>query len=653
MSWPTLPVEYETLTVAQLRDECQVRSLATKGLKQDLIDRLRQWDADTAKEAEQHSRHEQAAAEAAAAEGVSPTATNLVQLHAAQDLYAQLQSMEVGLWARAWWRAWGPASMRCLGAVRRLLHRHPAAVVLTLAHPPPRALPQVTALREQLAARGEKTQGTKQILVAKLSKVGGAGLGWAAGRRKVLPLVASIGLLGWPAHPPMQRLTPAPPRFLPAPEQALERDVAHALGGKARLAQWAETAVGHMDEDKVEAELQARGAAYPQGSLDEARATLQAQMQLDWVTEALHGGLAERSAGAEASDSEGAANGAGGYDSSEDAAASAAAIAEERALLGGRLGDPTLALALLCGGHTALARNASLAAARLAAHCLQSDRHHGLRPAAQLEAGAGAERQGVAVAVVYEGPSGAALPLTWEQLHAASAAELDARLALGGAAADAAAAQQTAAAADVVLPLGLSPGSATLAAAAGAKAACAVSEASAALAADRHGFAARAAELGFAAVPATRLHLADFADAAGASQLSDLKAYRELQAWAERHLLPGAAPRLAVRAEVRWGLHSSLAARRAACSCWWGPALPCSAPTAALASPVDARRLPAACWAARWPAACPPRCRPRWRWRTSTACQSWWWRRWCRARCTSRAACCRGRGAPWRCRPQS
>ena len=139
-------MEWDTLTVAQLRDECQasvalppaglgarrrllararvalgpptcpaclasapaallmlctldrgpqVRNLATKGLKQDLIDRLRQWDADTAKEAEQHSLHEQAAAEAAAAEGVSPTATHVAQLHAAQDLYAQLQSMEV------------------------------------------------------------------------------------------------------------------------------------------------------------------------------------------------------------------------------------------------------------------------------------------------------------------------------------------------------------------------------------------------------------------------------------------------------------------------------------------------------------------------------------------------------------------------------
>ena len=139
-------MEWDTLTVAQLRDECQasvalppawlgarrrplartrvalrlptclaclpsapaallipctpnrepqVRNLATKGLKQDLIDRLRQWDADTAMEAEQHSLHEQAAAEAAAAEGVSPTATHVAQLLAAQELYAQLQSMEV------------------------------------------------------------------------------------------------------------------------------------------------------------------------------------------------------------------------------------------------------------------------------------------------------------------------------------------------------------------------------------------------------------------------------------------------------------------------------------------------------------------------------------------------------------------------------
>ena len=49
-----------------------------------------------------------------------------------------------------------------------------------------------------------------------------------------------------------------------------------------------------------------------------------------------------------------------------------------------------LSVALVCGGHTQLQRDASLAAARVAAHYLQSDRSHGLLPQQQLQEGAGA-----------------------------------------------------------------------------------------------------------------------------------------------------------------------------------------------------------------------------------------------------------------------
>ena len=69
---------------------------------------------------------------------------------------------------------------------------------------------QVGQLREELAARGLKTQGTKQILLAKLT-------------------------------------------------EALEKEVGRALGGERRLAQWAASAVGRMAEGEVLAELEARG----------------------------------------------------------------------------------------------------------------------------------------------------------------------------------------------------------------------------------------------------------------------------------------------------------------------------------------------------------------------------------------------------------
>ena len=160
---------------------------------------------------------------------------------------------------------------------------------------------------------------------------------------------------------------------------------------------------------------------------------------------------------------------------------------------------------------------------------------------------AGEGREGVAVQAFYAA-GGSHFALTWEQLHGATAGELDARLALQT---SSAADPQAVASADVLLPLGLSPACPAVVAAAGDKAAgSAGSEAAAALAADRLAFAGRAAELGFSAVPAMRLQLSELADAAGAQQLADLAAYAKLEAWAAEHQAPDGAPRLAVRAEV-------------------------------------------------------------------------------------------------------
>lgn len=482
------------------------------------------------------------------------------------------------------------------------------------------APPQVAQLREELAARGLKAQGTKQILLAKLT-------------------------------------------------EALEKEVAHALGGERRLAQWAASAVARLGEAEVAAQLEARGLTRYSGPAEAAQA-LQAVMIKEWVAEALHGGTAAGGHAGEAS-ADGAAAGAAAAAGSDweageagaDAGGAAAGYASgdaygsggedgsgaagERAFLSGRAGDPTLAVALLCGGHTRAQRDASLAAARLAAQFLQSDPWHGLVPQQQLQGAegarccwhasattpnslpccchpggppiaawlpaclpcttspfpiaaaflgvpccAGAERQGIAVAAYYA--SGELLhPLTWEQLHAASAAELDARLELTP---DAAAtpAAELAGAADAVLPLGLAPATAALAAAAAGKLGGSSGAAeAAAFAADRLAFTGRATQLGFSAMPCMRLALSEFDDAPEAQQLTDLAAYRRLEGWAVEHIPAGAAPRLAVRAEasgraVARGALACLCAAAAAVLLFhkWRAAVPHSLQPAAASAPV-------------------------------------------------------------------
>lgn len=437
----------------------------------------------------------------------------------------------------------------------------------------PAAVLQVAQLREELAVRGLKAQGTKQILLAKLT-------------------------------------------------EALERDVALALGGDRRLAQWAASAVGRLAEGEVAAQLQARGLTRFPGPTEASQA-LQAVMVKEWVAEALHGGASAAGGAADAA-ADGAAGAAGApgpeweasarYAGEADASAAAAGYASsdaygsgnedgsgaagaERAFLSGRAGDPTLSVALLCGGHTQAQRDASLSAACLAAQLLQSDPWHGLLPQQQLRdaAGAhgccpasatgaasrcclvlhgctsagsavwathmaaarlllyaGAERQGIALSAYYA--RGESLhPLTWEQLHAASAAELDARLELTP---DAAATSpaDVAGAADAVLPLGLAPVAVPLGAAAAGKLAGSSGAAEvAALAADRLAFGERAAQLGYAAAPCMRLALSELDDAPRVEQLTDLAAYRRLEAWAMEHIPEGAAPRLAIRAEASAG----------------------------------------------------------------------------------------------------
>lgn len=110
-------MDWGKLTVAELRAECAARRLASKGLKDELVERLRQWDAELAREAKAHASQEAAAAEAAAAEGVSPTATNNAQLHAAQQLYASMHRMEVsGRACRCVWPAADRCCRRCSAA---------------------------------------------------------------------------------------------------------------------------------------------------------------------------------------------------------------------------------------------------------------------------------------------------------------------------------------------------------------------------------------------------------------------------------------------------------------------------------------------------------------------------------------------------------
>ncbi|KAI7845525.1 hypothetical protein COHA_000948 [Chlorella ohadii] len=182
--------DYSRMTVVELRAKCVSRKLSQVGLKQQLIQRLREYDAKLVAEAEEHAHFEAAAAEAGAAEGVAPSATNNAALHALQELFANMKNMEVA------------------------------------------------ALREQLAQRHVNTQGTRQILHAKLT-------------------------------------------------EELKKDVARALGGERRLAQWAASAVARMEDAEVLHELEVRQVAQF-GSPEEARQVLQAQMQKDWVEEALH-----------------------------------------------------------------------------------------------------------------------------------------------------------------------------------------------------------------------------------------------------------------------------------------------------------------------------------------------------------------------------
>jgi hypothetical protein len=365
----------------------------------------------------------------------------------------------------------------------------------------------VGQLREEVQRRGLKIQGTRQVLLAKLS-------------------------------------------------EALEREAAAALGGEARLAQWAASAVGRMSPEEVGQQLAARGVRAEQYGAAEAGAVLQAAMLREWVLEALQGEAAaeqEGAAGGADLDALGEAAAAGPTDYPSDALAAPPGVdpSAPSPWSGGRPGDPALSVALLLGGHTLLQREEALAAARLAAHLLQSEPASGLVPSVQAAAAAGGERQGVAVAALYAAPAGPLLQLTWEQLHGASAAELDLRAALQGGDGDEAAAAELAGA-DVVVPLGLAPAApALLAPAAGAVVGAAADEAAAALAADRLAFAAAATQHGFATVPALRVQLADYWEGLeGAEALSQLPLFRRLEAFATQHLPEHASPRLAVRAEV-------------------------------------------------------------------------------------------------------
>ena len=97
-----------TTVAAAPADRCTVESmhpplppLTTTYPQEDLIQRLCQWDADVAREAAERVGSEAAAAEAGAVEGVAPSATNNSQLHAAQQLYSGMRSMEVHERARA------------------------------------------------------------------------------------------------------------------------------------------------------------------------------------------------------------------------------------------------------------------------------------------------------------------------------------------------------------------------------------------------------------------------------------------------------------------------------------------------------------------------------------------------------------------------
>lgn len=121
VTYPDPPegVDWGKLTVAELRAECAARRLASKGLKDELVQRLRQWDDELAREAKAHASQEAAAAEAAAAEGVSPTATNNAQLHAAQALYASMHRMEVR--RCCWGAAAGLLLLGCCCGVQGLL----------------------------------------------------------------------------------------------------------------------------------------------------------------------------------------------------------------------------------------------------------------------------------------------------------------------------------------------------------------------------------------------------------------------------------------------------------------------------------------------------------------------------------------------------
>ncbi len=119
-----------------------------------------------------------AAAEAGAVEGVAPSATNNAALHALQELFANMKNMEVG--SGGCFDLHGPAAPMCWRCdmqhrceLAHGVHAYAACGWLSPAPASPHllpCLPQVAALREQLAQRHVNTQGTRQILHAKLTE---------------------------------------------------------------------------------------------------------------------------------------------------------------------------------------------------------------------------------------------------------------------------------------------------------------------------------------------------------------------------------------------------------------------------------------------------------------------------------------------------
>ena len=119
MQWSSMPV-------GDLKRACKARGLSTKGLKDELVNRLREWEAGAAElpaSTEPLVAADAAATVAAAADEPLPAAVINAQLEAAQQTYAAMPRMEV--WPCCTWPCHHCCRRCCFSRLCRVHKRIP------------------------------------------------------------------------------------------------------------------------------------------------------------------------------------------------------------------------------------------------------------------------------------------------------------------------------------------------------------------------------------------------------------------------------------------------------------------------------------------------------------------------------------------------